>query len=414
MTDRQRRARVTALTFVFSVALLPTATSAQQALDSRWLPWLGCWEPAAENAVPEDLFVCIRPGAPPAERGVEILTTSDAAVVSTRTLVADGQRLEVTDQPCAGWQTARFSADGQRVYLRSELTCEGGVRRTASAVMAMATPTEWLDAQSIGIGEERMPRVVRYSPASQVDWPLGFRLTADRVAAVRDARLLASARLSVADVEEAASRVDPQALVAFLIERRQPFELNADALSSLADSGVSPDVIDVVVAVSYPDKFAIDRPAMRTALRPAERREPLAAGRGYDDPFGWGWIGYYGYGFGACASGRWFWSLYCSPYDPYWWGYTQPIIIVRGPDGTPSGRAIRGQGYTRGGWPGTGAGERVAHPRASSGTDRSTASVSGSASSGGSVSRSGYTSGASSGSSSSDRSATAKPRTPRE
>lgn len=415
MRNPMKQARVAIAVSLFLV-LFPGVMHAQQAADTRWLPWLGCWEPAGENAVPQEVLVCIRHGAALAEGGVEILTTSGAEVISNRTLVADGQRHDMTDFGCTGWRSASFSADEQRVYLRSESTCESGRRRAASGLMAIAAPTDWLDVQSIGIGDERMPRVVHYRPAPRADWPSGFTIAAERAATVLDARLLASAELSLADLEEAASRVDPQALVAFLIERRQPYELDADALSSLADAGVTPDVIDVVVAVSYPDKFAIDREAMRTARRPAQPRDPYVDRSGYGIPFGWGWNGDDRYGFGACYGGRWFWSLYCSPYDPYWWGYSQPIIVVRGPDETrPSGRAIRNQGYTRGGWPGTSASDRVAHRRRSNSADRaSVSSVSKGTSSPGSASPSGYTSGGKAASSSSGRSATAKPRPPEE
>jgi hypothetical protein len=394
-----------------SVALLPNAAAGQESVDSRWLPWLGCWQAADEGQAPENLLVCVRPAS--ATNGVEIATIADGEVVSTRTLVADGQLHDVRDEGCTGWQSASFSADGRRAFLHSELTCEGGAKRSASAIMAIGSPTEWLDAQSIGMDGERMPRVMRYRLAPESSAPEGFALTARRVAAAADARLLASAELSIADVQEAAPRVDPEALVAFLIERNQTFEIDAASVAELADAGVPNNVIDVLVAVSFPNRFVIDREARRMALRPQERGETRPGRRGYGGPFGWGGWGWDSWDY--CYGAMWYSSLYCSPYsygigrrgwyDPY----GVPIIIVRGsePDGQ-GGRAVRGRGYTRGGRPADGSDGRTAQPRGGSSTqDRSSPSVrsSGGGSSSGSASPGGYR-GGSSGSSS----GTARPR----
>lgn len=401
-----------------SAALLPSAAAGQETVDSRWLPWLGCWQAGEEGQAPENLLVCVRPAS--AGGGVEIATIADGEVLSTRTLVADGQLHDVQDEDCTGWQSASFSADGRRAFLHSELTCEGGAKRSASAIMAIASPTEWLDAQSIGMDGERMPRVLRYRLAPESSAPEGFALTARRVAAAADARLLASAELSVGDVQEAAPRVDPEALVAFLIERNQTFEIDAASVAQLADAGVPNEVIDVLVAVSYPNRFAIDRQAMRTALRPEEKGQARRGRRGYGGPFGWG-----GWGWGSwdsCYGALWYSSLYCSPYswgfgrrgsgwyDPYW----SPIIIVRGsePAGAP-GRAVRGRGYTRGGRTSGSDDTRTAQPRGGSSTqDRSAPSArsGGGGSSSGSASPGGYRGGSSSGGSSGGHRGTARPR----
>ena len=289
------------------LVLGPASLFAQQPVDSRWLPWLGCWQVGEDAAAEPSLLVCVRPLGD--RRGVEVATIANGEIASTRTLVADGQPYDLEAEDCSGSQFASFSADGQRVYLWSTLTCEGGLKRTASAIMAMASPREWLDAQSLGMDSERMPRVLRYRPAPESSWPAEFLLPAARAATVAEARVLASGALSLADVEEAASNVDHEALAAFLIERNQPFELNAARLAALDDAGVPDDVIDALVAASYPTRFVIDRDAMRMALKPDEPRDRSRGG--YGDPFGWGWWGY-----GRCYSGLGYWSPvgYWSPY----------------------------------------------------------------------------------------------------
>ena len=403
------------------LVLGPATLAAQQTLDSRWLPWLGCWQPGGEPG-PDNVMVCVRPSAD--QRGVEIATVANGEVAASRTLVADGQPHQLSVEDCTGSQFATFSADSRRVYLWSTLTCPEARKRTASAIMAMGSPAEWLDVQALGTNGERVPRVLRYRPAAGSSWPADFLLPVARVAAVDDARVLASGRLSIADVQEAAAHVDPEALAAFVIERNHEFDLTAKDLAALADAGVPDNVIDALVAVSYPTRFAIDRDALRMAMKPAEPREGRAGG--YGDPFGWGWGGY-----GGCYRG-FYWSSYCNPfywssgygiggfwpyyYDPYWSGYGywgRPVIVVRDGDQRTSGTLVRGRGYTRGG----GGGGGVAHPRAGStqrrsGGDSYSPSVrSGGSSSGGSGSASpgGYSRGGSS-SSSGSSSGTAKPK----
>ena len=347
-----------------AIAAVPAPAHAQQTADTRWLPWLGCWQPSGETAATGKLMVCVRPATEAA--GVEVVTLNDGQTVSQRTLIADGQTHELNANGCTGWQRAAFSADGQRAYLRSDLTCAGGVHRTESAIMAMGSPTQWLDVQAVGMDGERVPRVVRYDVAPEGNWPAGFALTPQRSMAVAEARVFAAARLTLADVKEASGLVDRAALVAFLIERDQPFDLDAAKLESLASAGVPDQVIDVVVAVSFPNRFHIDRQAMRMALKPAPVPAKHYAERPYYDPFGWGYssmcyldpwtcgpYGYGMYGYGLYGYGLGLYSPlgYYGGYGPYWYGYSgQPVIVVgNGGQAEPQGQAINGRGYTRGG-----------------------------------------------------------------
>ncbi len=336
----------------------PTQILGQAGPDTRWLPWFGCWQPA-DDPLAESL-VCIRAGG----AGVDVSTVAGARIVSTHRLVADGQRYEQGTDTCRGWQSAAFSSDGQRVYLRSERTCEDGTVRTASAVMAMSTEGEWIDAQAIGLEGERTPRVVRYQPAESMP-PAEFAITPDEQFQVDEARIVASMRLTLADVREAARSVDPEALEVFLVERDQAFQLDAGGLVGLAEAGVSDDVIDVVVALSYPDRFEISRGGEGPDLRP--RGGSAESGYGTDhygsDPYGWGphnrgsYSGCglqsfyrsslcYGYGYGGYGGGLGW-------YSPYGYGYGYPgraIIILRGQgdEGVArDGQVVKGRGYTR-------------------------------------------------------------------
>ncbi len=368
------------LAAVAAIAFGPVSAMAQQPVDSRWLPWLGCWQPATEQEEPPPggLLVCVRPGE--TSEAVEVATVRNGEILSTRGLVADGQPHAVQDQSCSGSQFAQFSSDARRAYLWSTLNCQGGLKRTASAIMAFSSPGEWLDVQALGVNGKRAPRVMRYRPAADSLWPAGFALSPQRAEAAADARVAASGRLSLTDVREAASSVDQEALAAFVLEWDRPFDLDAAKLTSLADAGVPADVIDAVVAVSYPTRFVINQGMESLALAPTPEREPRYTGRDiYADPYGWGW-----WGMDQCFGGWGYWTPYCGSslywtsgygfggYFPYWYnpygsgyGY-QPIIVVPNGSGQPAhGTLVPGRGVTRGGQPVGGTGG-YAHPRGGS------------------------------------------------
>ena len=394
------------------LALGPAALAAQQGPDSRWLPWLGCWQ-VGEVAEPDQPLVCVRPASDPL--GVEVATVAAGAVAFARTLIADGEPHDLTLEDCAGSQVARFSADGRRVYLRSALTCEEGRRRTASAVMAMSSPTVWLDAQSLGTDDERVPRVLHYYPAPEVSWPDEFLFSTERAGAVADARALAADRLSLLDVREAAAHADPEALATFLLELHQRFDLTAAGLAALDEAAVPDAVIDALVAVSFPERFAVSR----EEPRPSRPTAPTA--EAYREAYGWGWWGY-----GFCGA-----FMYCDDYfvpadyafrgqgpfgSPFFSsGFLgRPIIVDR--TARPHGTVVSGRGYARGGQPGGTGDGRTARPRgetASRGTGDAgispSASRGGSSSGTGSASSGGYSrGGGSSSSSSGSSSGTAK------
>ncbi len=341
------------------LAVGPTALAAQQPPDARWLPWLGCWQ-VSEMAEPGAPLVCVRPASDPL--GVEVAMVTERETAVSRALIADGRRHDVTLDDCKGSQVASFSGDGRRVYLRSTFTCQGGQRRTASGIMAMASPTMWLDARSIGVDDELVPQVLHYYPAPPASWPDEFLLSTERADSVIAARVRAAGPMTLADVEEAATQVDGDALATFLLERHQRFDLTAAGLAALDDAAVPDAVIDALVAVSYPGRFAV----VREETRPVHRSvtPPALAGETYRTPYGWGWWGYgqcafatycdsYGYG----GENLYYRSRYARAYQTLVYGPSfssgyggRPVIIdrtVRRP-----GMAVGGRGYTRGGAPG--------------------------------------------------------------
>ena len=356
-----------------SALLLPTgAARAQPAgMDARWLPWLGCWSEVGTSGE----LLCVRPAGE--GEGVELLTVRDGEISGVGRLRADGAVRETSREGCTGTERAGFSPDGHRIYLRSDFVCEGDVDRTGTGLIAFVAPSEWIRVRAVEVAGETAAVTERYREAPEaaaVD--AGIEpVTAGREMAVRTARRAAAAPPTTGDLVEASGRVDAEAVKTWVAERDEPLDVNAEKLARLADAGVTDEVIDVVVAVSFPEHFAVDRDARgRVGGAGPGYRGRLGAGvygrrPFYRDPFYYGYTPF-GYRFGSYG---------------WWYGTRSPTVIVvrpRDEDGS-GGRVVNGRGYTRG----SGTDPRPASPAA--GIE---------APSGGSVSPSGMSSGRSSGS----------------
>jgi hypothetical protein len=410
------------LTLAAAVLLtLATTARAQTATpDPRWEPWIGCWQPEAppEIDVATKLpFVCVTPTN--VSSAVQIATVENGAVVSRDTLNANGQQHPVSKQGCSGWDRAEWSADSRRVYLRSELACTAGLKRSGTGLLAISPEGEWLDVQSVTTSGNTGVRATRYHEATTTaSLPAEFaKLNAGRQLATNAARASAGAPLNGAAVVEAVKLVDTSVVQTWIVQRGRKFTIDAKALVALADAGVPGSVTDVLIGVSYPERFALRQaPAL---LAGGRELSPLDSARLVSeyvsnrcfsnfDPF---WMR--SYGIDPCASRYGYYGYGYNPYryDPFGYGgygygssyyyggfiTSAPIVVVKGEE--THGQVVKGRGYTR-----------TSSGSSSSGSSTSRSGGSGSSSSGSSGSSSGSSGSSSSGSSSSGR--TAHPRPP--
>jgi uncharacterized membrane protein YgcG len=409
-------------TFAAGCALLLFAVpvQAQNAADPRWSTWTGCWELVMENSregapSPETAGRATRtpprdPGRPQvcveptADGGATFTTKVGTQTPIVQTVVADGQDRPVTEDGCTGTQRAEWSADGFRLYARAELTCKAdqGTRRVSG--LAMLGPNgRWTDVQSVDIAGRESFRVRQYRRAS--DSPT----TVPTITATA---------LTLDDVKEASAKVSPRALEAALVETRASFDLTSKRLLELQAAGVPATVVDLIVALSYPDRFVVERTAsVDRALTPI-----------IDDPFTIGWAfgfpvwsdvyGFYSPLYGAYSP--YYYSPFAYPYirgyNPFYYGGGYAIDPGAGggtnvPD-RPSGqgRVVDGQGYTRVRPRDTGPAVAVnpggGSTASSSGGGGASSGSSGGSSGGGGVSTSGFSSGGGGG----DGGRTAQPR----
>jgi len=379
-----------------SLALAPLARAQAPQTDPRWGAWLGCWAPASAptgetagtkqlsrpSSAAGALLVCIVPAA--GSTGVDVATVADTQVVSRDRLEATGERRALDRDGCSGWESAQWSADGARVYLRSELACQGNLRRRSSGVMALSAEGEWLDVRSVSAGTRSNVRVLRYHAS-----PLPESLPPDVAAALRSAPRGAAGPepgdLTLADVADASRALDADVVSAWLAETGQDFGMDAKRLQEARRDGIPGNVIDVMVALSYPDVFALN-PRSRQAefRRPAEGE--VGTGYGYARP-GWGYGrgGWGGWDYSPWGWDSW-WPYGWSPYSPYYYPYGAygwspwyggyggwyygggGVVIVPNGGGyaVEHGRVVKGQGYV----PAGGETGRSAHARGESGSPR--------------------------------------------
>ena len=324
----------------FPAIVLVLSVSATASADSRWLPWLGCWDLIYESVDYENVgtasdgLLCLSPGVD--DIGVKISTIVGGNVVLEETLLADGVRRPVAESGCRGWQVNEWSRDGHRLFVRSEMSCEGDMERSFSGVSLMVPGRIWVDIQVVGVEDQREVVIRRYRRASaEAIREAGVEsLSQEESLAASTARLAVARRLTIDDVIEVAGKIDSEAVEAVLMEADASFELGGESLIRLADSDVPAEVIDLMVALAYPDYFKIGREGVEAGQGPAYA--PVYGGMGpysydywyYDySPFGYPYRygSYYGYG----------------GYGGY---YGRTGVRSRGISG---GRVVKGRGYTR-------------------------------------------------------------------
>jgi hypothetical protein len=138
-------------------------------------------------------------------------------------------------------------------------------------------------------------------------------------------------RLAIEEVIEAARKVEPEVVQAAMIEVGTKFPLNKGRIIDLDRAGVPGSVVDVMVALSFPDRFLIERNSSGGYS---------GGGGGWSDPW-------------AVASPFAMYSMY-APFAYQYLGYYHPIygpgygwvVVNPGQPDTPS-RVVDGLGYTR-------------------------------------------------------------------
>jgi hypothetical protein len=354
-----------------TLALLSSAPALAQespaAFDSRWTPYLGCWTIVQDQyglsaPVPAGTVVCVKPSG---QFGVAVTTTVDGKNVLEQTIVANGSPQPLSHQDCTGTAVNEWSRDGGRLFTRVELDCANRPKRSISGISLLAKG-QWVEAQATVIDGNSDVRLRKY------------RRTSDQAATAPAA---ATSPLSLEDIIEASGKVQSEALEAALDELNVRFPLNSRVLRQLADGGVSRNVIDLMVAQAYPDKFQVERAVRGSSISAASTSygwgtsvgsssaytgssaypypmyDPFYSSYYYYSPFAYPyyWGPYYSYRFGSPYYPNYYnYGYYGAPGSGYYYGGGisggggSSIALPGSPD-SPGGNGVvvNGRGYTR-------------------------------------------------------------------
>lgn len=391
MTTLIRRITLAAVAAAALAAATPTSSGAQQiVLGPRWQAWLGCWSAAPAEKLRETgpdapRIVCITPTTD--GDVVDISAIAEGKVMSRDRIDASGTTHAIEAVGCNGTQSARWSSDGRRVFLRSTVTCDG-TPTEMSAILALTPRGEWLDVRRVAAGEGSDVRVARYHDVglpSGVPTEITRSLDSRNAIMLHDARVVAGAPVGSNAIIEAARATDPSVVESWVVESGYRFAVDARTLAELADAGVPARVTDAMISVSRLTDVATSHTVFYSPYGWNGRDGHYGRGSAdawdqgtgsrlyvsiYEyDPWGWGYgpfanrfgappFGYgnrygvgnsfgdgYGIGYGFGYENRY--RYRGSPGSRQGYYYPPVIVLHNDPTGTaPRGRAVKGEGYT--------------------------------------------------------------------
>lgn len=221
--------------------------------DARWAPWVGCWR-SVDDPAGSGARLCVTPTA----EGVATVTVIGGEAVANDLRIADGRPHPIAEGDCRGTETARWSERALRLYRTATVTCAGDAPRTRSTVSFFINGPTWVDVETVSrSGDETAVRVTHFERAHDQKLPGGAVVPMPKV--MPPLSLARIAPFTVDDVIELSAALPPDGVQAAISESPTPFRLNAKALNALADAGVDERVIDLMVGVTYPEKFVVDR-----------------------------------------------------------------------------------------------------------------------------------------------------------
>ena len=242
------------------LALPASGRSQQPMAGPRWQGWIGCWSASpsrVREAGPEaPRIVCVTPTSQP--DAVDVSAISEGKVVSQNRIDASGAAHDVTAPGCTGTESARWSGDGRRVFLKSHVTCDG-LATEMNAILAITRTGEWIDVRRVAAGGGSDVRVARYHDVgvpSAVPSDLASAFDRRNDILFHDARVIAGSTFSGKAIVEASHAVDAAVVESWVSEAGQTYPVDAQSLNELADAGVPARVTDAMVAVSRPTEVA--------------------------------------------------------------------------------------------------------------------------------------------------------------
>jgi hypothetical protein len=206
-----------------------TAAIARQ---NPWQPFHGCWSTSSAGVIGP--MVCVVPTETPT--GAEFMTVDGDSIVARTIVDASGRSRAHVRGDCAGWEDAQWSSDQQRLYMHASYRCSKGVMQRSDAIVSMTHADAFTQVERTTTAAGSPARVVNF--IVQLDttaYPVEVRRRLGSYRPLtRDAADLESMRaVSVSDVIEAATSLDPAVVEAWLDDRGERPELSSTELRVL-------------------------------------------------------------------------------------------------------------------------------------------------------------------------------------
>jgi len=314
--------------------------SSAAAVDTRWYPWLGCWQ-ADSDAVSAARYTCVVPTS--RSTAVDVVGLVGGSIVSRSRIDANDRSHPIEQAGCQGDETASWSDTRHRLYLRSNYSC-GGVEGTSTRIFAIAPGGDWLEAETVRSGGGSVDHVTRRHNAGI---PAGApadvaRALAGHQLAATTARAAAAAPVTAADVIEAVHSVDAGTVRSWLVASNAHAQISGAEAQAMMHADVPTSVLQAMMGENRAVAGASADEANRAAdeyLRSTSMANSGIAAQGAspESPMYTGicnaggcatypnaysqYNGYSTYPYGVYPYG-------VAPYGGYWVG--APIVIVHG------------------------------------------------------------------------------------
>lgn len=201
-----------------------TRIGAQAPDSSRATPWQfyhGCWSTSSGGAIGP--MTCFVPDTMPG--GVVMLGVVGDSIVSRHQVIASGQPQAFVRGACNGFEVARWSADGQRLYMHADYRCGTGPHLTSDAMLAPTRPDAFTHVERAtgvaGAPVRVVNLIVQLDTALYPD-EVKRRLPSLRRPESGEEALATATPVSDAVLAEAASEVDAGVVLAWLEDRGEP------------------------------------------------------------------------------------------------------------------------------------------------------------------------------------------------
>ena len=292
------------------------------AIDTAILPWLGTWTAIDETPAQTKAVLEIRPDAD----GIGLdIKTKDAEQPVGEIIIPDGVSRPVESGACTGTRKYQWEKQTGIILGESKLVCQGEAAYNVFTLKMMTSADGMADILVIKTPDQTRLAVRRF--AFEKDLP-----SAGEFSSRQESMVLRTALAAPWDIDKIinlSKTIETVVLEAALLEKNLQVKLDTKSLRKMKSTGTPDSIIDLLVAMSAPDKFKIeknDRIAVEAASSPRPRN-----GEAYQYPYRID-MPYYGYYYP--------WNYYWSYYSPFWWGYPiylYPNYIVDGGGGGNGG-----------------------------------------------------------------------------